>query len=73
MYMSPEEINERLRRAAEARRVLRRATLKLMAFGEQLLRNRSLTSTTGGTEAESKMLSDEVSDHDVTDCSRDVR
>ena len=40
MYMSPEEIDERLRRAAEARRVLRRATLKLMAFGEQLLRDR---------------------------------
>jgi hypothetical protein len=42
MYMSPEEIDERLRRAAEARRTLRRATLKLMAFGEELLRNRRL-------------------------------
>jgi hypothetical protein len=40
MDMSPEEIDERLRYAAEARRTLRRATLKLMALGEQLLRDR---------------------------------
>lgn len=40
MYMSQEEINERLRLAAEARRKIRRATLKLMEFGEKLLKER---------------------------------
>jgi hypothetical protein len=44
MQMSPQEIDERLRLAAEARRALRRATIKLMAFGEQLLRERPLPS-----------------------------
>jgi hypothetical protein len=36
--MSPEELEQRLRRAIEVRRALRRATNKLTAFGEGLLR-----------------------------------
>jgi hypothetical protein len=35
------EVEERLRRAAEVRRTLRRATRRLTAFGEQLLSSRA--------------------------------
>jgi hypothetical protein len=38
--MTREELDERLKRAAEARRILRRASIKLMALGEQLMRER---------------------------------
>jgi len=37
------EIDEMLRRADEARRILRRTTRELAAFGEQLLRSRDRT------------------------------
>jgi hypothetical protein len=40
--MSRQEMDERLRRAAEVRRTLRRATRKLMQLGERALADRGL-------------------------------
>jgi hypothetical protein len=40
MEITRAEIDERLRRADELRRKLRRATRELMALGEQILRQR---------------------------------
>ncbi|HEY4057415.1 MAG TPA: hypothetical protein VGM39_12445 [Kofleriaceae bacterium] len=41
MQITREELNERLRRGAELRRTLRRASLKLMSFGKELLEKRA--------------------------------
>jgi len=49
MEMSRDELEQRLQRAAELRRTLRRASLRLMAFGEGLLRAR-YASDRDGTE-----------------------
>jgi hypothetical protein len=38
--MTPEELEQRLRRAVELRKKLRAASKRLMAFGETLLRTR---------------------------------
>lgn len=38
--MTPEELEQRLRRAVELRKKLRAASKRLMAFGEILLRTR---------------------------------
>ncbi len=40
MQITREELEQRLRRASEVRRALRRATNRFLAFGEQLMRER---------------------------------
>jgi hypothetical protein len=50
VQMSREELEQRLRRAVEVRRTLRRASLRLMKFGEELLRARYGASKSDVTE-----------------------
>jgi len=75
--MSRDELEQRLRRAVEVRRALRRATNRLMTFGEALLRSREAAPKPDGAEAlhqrldqdymgvEAGVLSQEIQDHDI--------
>jgi hypothetical protein len=51
MVMSREEVEERMRRAAEQLRILRRATRKLEAFGAALLAARDAAGSDGRSES----------------------